>query len=145
MLRHLPPRPELGAWPGPVKKLARKVKKGVKRGAKTVARGVKKGGKLTFRQFLKVSKLALKGMCALPGPARQAAIAAALTAATGGAGVAASSVSNEAANAVCKAMKPGAKAADVAQAQRAVSESTGVPFAEDSWWDQLMRWLGLGG
>jgi hypothetical protein len=113
--------------------------------AKKLGRGIKKGGKFTVkmhvRAFLALNKAALKGFCLLPGPAKTAAISAALTASTGGAGGAAAPVvSGPAADAICRAMRSG-KAADMSAAQKAL-ERDGVAF-EPSIWDQILDALGL--
>ena len=117
----------------------------VKGAGKAVGRGAAKGTKFAVKTnikgFILLNKLALKGFCKLPGPAKTAAVGAALTASTGGAGAAAAPVvSDAAADALCKAMRTG-KQSDMDAAQRAL-EGDGVGFKR-SWWQEILHALGL--
>jgi hypothetical protein len=139
----------LEGWTSPFKAIGRKVAAG----GRGVGRGIKKGGKLAYkggkfavktnlRAWLLVNKLALKGLCAMPGPVRAAAVGAAITAGTGGAGgVAAPMVSEAAADAICKAMRSGKKS-DQDAAQRALDQD-GIAFAKPSIWDEILSALGI--
>ena len=136
-----------------LKKAASGIKSGFSTaGKKTVGLGKKtgklayKGGKfavkLHVKAFLKLNKFALKGMCALPGPLRAAAVGAAITAASGGAGgAAAPMVSQVAADAICRAMQSGKKAdADKAEG---LMQKDGIAFAKPTIWQEILGALGI--
>lgn len=127
-------------------RVAKKVGKGAYSAGKYVGKKgykyAKKGVKLNFKAFMLLQKAALKGMCMMPGPARAAAISAAVTASTSGGGAAAAPIAVQTANAVCKAMRTGKKE-DMDAAQAMVEADTGVKFEEKSLWDRILEWLGL--
>lgn len=143
---------------------AKAVARGTVAGAKGVASGVSKGAGVAYRAgrwgvkmhlkaFILLNKAALQGYCSLPGPARAAALGAALTAGTGGGGAAAAPVvSGPAADAICAAMRSGSQA-DYDRAQQLLAQQGNIDFApsptmvryapKKTWWDELLELVGL--